>query len=101
MAAITASLIGAAALIGVGRSAVDLRPEPANVPSTPPSPPPSLSPLEAEHLSNLRQVTQGMVKAGEGYFSPDGGDIVYQAVPQNYPFYQNLHPALRWVHRGS
>jgi TolB protein len=49
---------------------------------------PTLSPLESEHLANLRQVTQGMVKAGEGYFSPDGRDIVYQAVPQDYPFYQ-------------
>lgn len=51
-------------------------------------PAPSLSPLESEHLTSLRQVTQGMVKAGEGYFSPDGRDIVYQAVPQDYPFYQ-------------
>jgi Tol biopolymer transport system component len=29
-----------------------------------------------------------MVKAGEGYFSPDGKTIIYQAVPQGYPFYQ-------------
>jgi Tol biopolymer transport system component len=49
---------------------------------------PSLSPLESEHLANLRQITQGMVKAGEGYFSPDGRTIVYQAVPQDYPLYQ-------------
>lgn len=49
---------------------------------------PALSPLEARTLSHLRQVTKGMTKAGEGYFSPDGRQIVYQAVPAEYPFYQ-------------
>jgi Tol biopolymer transport system component len=44
--------------------------------------------IEPRFLSNLRQVTSGFVKAGEGYFSPDGRQIVYQAVPQDYPFYQ-------------
>jgi TolB protein len=48
----------------------------------------SLSPLESKYLRNVRQVTSGMVKAGEGYFSPDGKQIVYQAVPPDYPFYQ-------------
>lgn len=52
-----------------------------------------LSPLESKHLKNIRQVTKsvdqgGMVKAGEGYFSPDGKQIIYQAVPKEYPFYQ-------------
>ena len=44
--------------------------------------------LEGEFLSNVRQVTSGFVKAGEGYFSPDGKTIVYQAQPTDYPFYQ-------------
>jgi TolB protein len=44
--------------------------------------------IEGEYLSNTRQLTHGFVKAGEGYFSPDGRSIVYQAVPQDYPFYQ-------------
>lgn len=43
---------------------------------------------EQKFLSNIRQVTSGMVKAGEGYFSPDGKAIVYQAQPLDYPFYQ-------------
>jgi TolB protein len=43
---------------------------------------------EAEHLGNLRQVTFGLPRAGEGYFSPDGEWIVYQAYPVGYPFYQ-------------
>ena len=43
---------------------------------------------EGRFLSNVRQVTSGMVKAGEGYFSPDGKQIVYQAQPLDYPFYQ-------------
>ncbi len=36
----------------------------------------------------MRQVTSGFLKAGEGYFSPDGKQIVYQAVSTDYPFYQ-------------
>src|SRR4051812_30442855 len=44
--------------------------------------------IEGKYLSNVRQVTSGFVKAGEGYFSPDGSTIIYQAVPQEYPFYQ-------------
>ena len=43
---------------------------------------------EAESLANIRQVTQGLPRAGEGYFSPDGKSIVYQAYPIGYPFYQ-------------
>lgn len=44
--------------------------------------------LESKHLSNIRQVTVGLPRAGEGYFSPDGTKIVYQAYPVGYPFYQ-------------
>src|SRR4051795_7267351 len=44
--------------------------------------------VEGKFLSNVRQVTSGFVKAGEGYFSPDGQQIVYQAQPLDYPFYQ-------------
>src|SRR5206468_1520881 len=44
--------------------------------------------VEGKFLTNIRQVTSGFVKAGEGYFSPDGTQIVYQAQPLDYPFYQ-------------
>ena len=47
-----------------------------------------LSEGESKHLANLRQVTIGLPRAGEGYFSPDGSHIVYQAYPIGYPFYQ-------------
>jgi Tol biopolymer transport system component len=43
---------------------------------------------ETRHLANVRQVTFGFPRAGEGYFSPDGRDIVFQAYPLGYPFYQ-------------
>ncbi len=46
------------------------------------------STLEAKHLANVRQVSFGLPRAGEGYFSPDGQSIVYQAFPVGYPFYQ-------------
>lgn len=44
--------------------------------------------IEPQYLSDVRQVTEGFVKAGEGYFSPDSKRIIYQAVPRDYPFYQ-------------
>jgi Tol biopolymer transport system component len=44
--------------------------------------------IESKYLSKIRQLTSGMTKAGEGYFSPDGKTIVYQAVPKDYIFYQ-------------
>lgn len=52
--------------------------------------PPTARPseLEARFLSPPVQVSQGMPRAGEGYFSPDGRRICYQAYPEGYPFYQ-------------
>ena len=47
-----------------------------------------LSALERRFLAAPIQVTAGMPKAGEGYFSPDARRICYQAVPDGYPFYQ-------------
>src|SRR4051812_44708148 len=44
--------------------------------------------VEAKHIANLRQVTSGLPRAGEGYFSTNGEWIVYQAYPIGYPFYQ-------------
>ena len=44
--------------------------------------------LEEKYLGNIRKVTFGLPQAGEGYFSPDGKWIVYQAYPIGYPFYQ-------------
>ncbi len=43
---------------------------------------------EAGHLKEIRQVTAGNVKAGEGYFRPDGRAIIYQAVPPGAEDYQ-------------
>lgn len=37
--------------------------------------------LEARHITNIRQVTIGFPRAGEGYFSPDGTKIIFQAYP--------------------
>jgi Tol biopolymer transport system component len=46
--------------------------------------------LEAVHLQNIRQVTFDFVRAGEGYFSPDGKQIIFQAEEKGTgnPFYQ-------------
>ena len=49
---------------------------------------PNVEKQETRHLGNIRQVTLGLPRAGEGYFSPDGKWIVYQAYPVGYPFYQ-------------
>lgn len=45
---------------------------------------------EGVHLANVRQVTTGFVRAGEGYFSPDGKRIIFQAEEKDTgnPFYQ-------------
>ena len=37
--------------------------------------------LESKHITNVRQATFGFFRAGEGYFSPDGKSIIFQAVP--------------------
>lgn len=45
--------------------------------------------LESAHLKNVRQVTFDFVRAGEGYFAPDGKQIVFQAEEKgDNPFYQ-------------
>ncbi len=45
---------------------------------------------EAEHLKNIKQLTFDFVRAGEGYFSPDGKQIIFQAEEKDTgnPFYQ-------------
>jgi Tol biopolymer transport system component len=45
---------------------------------------------EAAHLTNVRQVTHDYVRAGEGYFSPDGKQVIFQAEEKDSgnPFYQ-------------
>lgn len=45
---------------------------------------------EAVYLKNIRQVTKDYVRAGEGYFSPDGKQIIFQAEEKDSgnPFYQ-------------
>jgi Tol biopolymer transport system component len=44
--------------------------------------------LEAAWLGAAQRVTDGLTKAGEGYFAPDARSICYQGIPQGYPFYQ-------------
>jgi len=46
------------------------------------------STLESRYFSPPVRVTEGLTKAGEGYFSPDMRSICYQGVPDGYPFYQ-------------
>jgi TolB protein len=45
---------------------------------------------ESAYLSNAKQVTHDFVRAGEGYFSPDGKKIIFQAEEKGTgnPFYQ-------------
>ena len=55
--------------------------------------PPALAPaeadrLEARHLKNIRQITSGFSKAGEGYFRPDGQAIIFQAAQPGEDDYQ-------------
>jgi Tol biopolymer transport system component len=45
---------------------------------------------EFAHLKDITQVTKDFVRAGEGYFSPDGKTIIFQAEEKDTgnPFYQ-------------
>lgn len=45
---------------------------------------------ESAHLKNIKQLTRDFVRAGEGYFSPDGKTIIFQAEEKETgnPFYQ-------------
>jgi TolB protein len=69
--------------------------------SVSPQPPSSISTEEADraeavHLKNIRQVTSGFSRAGEGYFRPDGKAIIFQAAEpgkEDYQIYtQDLAP---------
>jgi len=53
-------------------------------------PAPEWQKLEAAHLKNIKQVTTDYVRAGEGYFSPDGTKVIFQAEEKEggNPFYQ-------------
>jgi TolB protein len=53
-------------------------------------PPADWQEQEAEHLKNIRQLTKDFVRAGEGYFSPDMKQIIFQAEEKDTgnPFYQ-------------
>ena len=57
-----------------------------------PTTPPAADWKEAEkqYLSNITQVTKDFARAGEGYFSPDGKKVIYQAEEKDTgnPFYQ-------------
>src|SRR6266851_4379241 len=46
--------------------------------------------MEAVHLKNIRQLTRDFARAGEGYFSPDMKQIIFQAEEKDSgnPFYQ-------------
>lgn len=45
---------------------------------------------EHAHLHNIKQVTHDFIRAGEGYFAPDGKTIIFQAEEKGSgnPFYQ-------------
>src|SRR5438045_6549161 len=56
----------------------------------PAQPPDDWKAKESVHLTNVKQVTSDFVRAGEGYFSPDGKKIIFQAEEKDTgnPFYQ-------------
>jgi TolB protein len=53
-------------------------------------PAPAWEKEESAHLTSIKQLTSVFVRAGEGYFSPDGTKIIYQAEEKDTgnPFYQ-------------
>lgn len=53
----------------------------AQRPGAAPAQSPADAAAEGRSLTNIKQVTTGFARAGEGYFSPDGQSIVFQATP--------------------
>jgi TolB protein len=53
----------------------------AQRPEAAPAQSPDDAKAEARHLRNIRQVTFGFPRAGEGYFSPDASKVIFQAFP--------------------
>jgi TolB protein len=53
-------------------------------------PAPDWARAESRYLTNIRQITRDFVRAGEGYFAPDGKTIIFQAEEKDTgnPFYQ-------------
>lgn len=53
-------------------------------------PAPDWQAAESKHVTNVKQVTTGFIRAGEGYFSQDGKQVIYQAeeAATGNPFYQ-------------
>src|SRR5271165_2095020 len=51
---------------------------------------PAWEKAESAYLKNIKQLTRDYVRAGEGYFSPDGKTIIFQAEEKESgnPFYQ-------------
>jgi len=60
---------------------------------------------ETAHLQHIKQLTHDFVRAGEGYFAPDGKTIIFQAEEKDSgnPFYQifTLDLATGRTHRVS
>lgn len=83
-----AATLVALAIASVGASSGAPAPAAEEAPRPPASVGQAGSSLEAGYLSPPIKVTDGLSKAGEGYFAPDGRHICYQGVPPGYPFYQ-------------
>jgi TolB protein len=68
-------------------------------PKTAPPAPADWVAKEARFLKNIRQVTSGFSKAGEGYFRPDGKAVIFQAARPGQDDYQiytlDLEPGAR------
>jgi len=80
----TCNWITAATLLAIATPWISHAADPAVAPAGQPP-----VPLERRYLAPPVRVTEGMTKAGEGYFAADAGRICYQAVPPGGPpFYQ-------------
>jgi Tol biopolymer transport system component len=61
----------------------------ALLPVADPAPVSDWEKAESVYLKNIRPVTKDFVRAGEGYFSPDGKTVIFQAEEKgDNPFYQ-------------
>lgn len=82
---LTTTLVATLALLMFDDPSPQQKPASPHGPSAPAAPSPEAiaeaDRLESKHLKNIRQITSGFGRAGEGYFRPDGQGIIFQAVP--------------------
>lgn len=81
-------LVAGGLLLGLWAGAGSAAPAGAAEPGAAATPAAAAESVETRWLANVRPLGGDFKAAGEAYFSPDGSQIVFQAIPRDYLFYR-------------